>query len=62
MEFTNFLEKNQRLQHQIQVVTSKYTSCGTIHDLFYFILFLVKKNQEFMDNINSSFDILPFSP
>jgi hypothetical protein len=39
MELANFLEKNQRLQVQIQAVTLKITSCTSMHN------FLTKKTK-----------------
>ena len=34
MVLANFLEKNQRFQHQIQAVTLKITSYTTVHNFF----------------------------
>jgi hypothetical protein len=34
MEFVNFLEKNQRLQYQIQAIILNITSCTTMCDIF----------------------------
>jgi hypothetical protein len=48
MELTNFLEKNQRLQLQIQVVTLKITSCRTMCN---FLNLKIIKIQDLMDKI-----------
>jgi hypothetical protein len=59
MELPNFLEKNQRLQHQIQVVPSMIISFGIMH---IFLLKIKIKIQDFMDKIIYFVSILPISP
>jgi hypothetical protein len=48
-ELSNFLEKNQRLQLQIQVAILKITSCRTMCN---FIFEKKQKIQDFMDKTN----------
>ena len=54
MELTNFLEKIQSLQLQIQVATSCRTMCN-------FLFLKIIKMQDFMDKTNFFGGTLPFS-
>jgi hypothetical protein len=56
MDLANFLEKNPRLQHQIQAIMLKIISHRIMCDFYFFKV----KIQDFMSKIIYLFGTLPF--
>jgi hypothetical protein len=59
MEIGNFLEKNQRLEHQIQAIILKIISCRIMCNFFNS---KKVKNQDLIGKTSYFFGTLPFSP